>query len=112
MPARCLGSAGEELWFCLFLECSGDEHSGSREACGRVDWSTPWLCHLRQQVLQCWLVWMVARQAMPRNVGLALGKYIYLVGSCYLLSLTNITNLLIYQNRYLFNSILPILLVS
>src|SRR5436309_856298 len=37
--------------FCLFLVCSGDEHFGSGVRCDGVEWSTPWLCHLRQLLL-------------------------------------------------------------
>src|SRR5437763_9934077 len=35
----------------VFLVCSGDEHFGSGVRCDGVEWSTPWLCHLRQLLL-------------------------------------------------------------
>src|SRR6266536_3506876 len=74
MPPRHPRSAGEGFWFCLFLVCSGDEHSGSGEACGGVDWSILWCCHLR-------LLVVVDGCATPRNAGLALGKRVHLAGS-------------------------------
>src|SRR5436853_2075106 len=55
-PAERLENAREALEkifgsVCFFLVCSGDEHFGSGVGCDGVEWSTPWLCHLRQLLL-------------------------------------------------------------